>query len=178
MHKTICIDTETTGIRTGVDEILTLSIADARDRSPVYQKAFCPGHIKSWPEAEQVHGISPKSVATCPRISNCIEEIQSIFNAANTVMAYNAQFDLKFLEAAGIHIPADIVIIDPMIEFSNLMRIPVHNGRKGYKWFKLSEAARIIGYNWESGKAHDSMCDALATIAVHNWCKNHSRSRY
>lgn len=40
--------------------------------------------------------------------------------------------------------------------------------REDYKWYKLTEAARIAEYEW-TGEAHGSLADALACLAVQKY---------
>ena len=77
MSKVIVIDTETTGLQAGVDEILQLSIIDG-DGNTLYDKYFKPEYQTSWEEAEAVNGISPQDVADCPSFKSEIETINNI----------------------------------------------------------------------------------------------------
>lgn len=67
-------------------------------------------------------------------------------------------FDLGFLSAVGVRPREDARITDTMNLFTWFM------GRR----YKLVDAADHIGYEW-TGRAHGSLADALATLAVQRW---------
>ena len=63
-----------------------------------------------------------------------------------------------FRLAVGVRPREDARITDTMKEFTWFM------GRR----YKLVDAADHIGYEW-TGRAHGSLADALATLAVQRW---------
>ena len=71
---------------------------------------------------------------------------------------YKVGFDLGFLSAVGVRPREDARITDTMNLFTWFM------GRR----YKLVDAADHIGYEW-TGRAHGSLADALATLAVQRW---------
>lgn len=73
-------------------------------------------------------------------------------------IGYNVGFDLGFLSAVGVRPREDARITDTMNLFTWFM------GRR----YKLVDAADHIGYEW-TGRAHGSLADALATLAVRRW---------
>ena len=79
-------------------------------------------------------------------------------NMADEIIGYNVGFDLGFLSAVGVRPREDARITDTMNEFTWFM------GRR----YKLVDAADHIGYEW-TGRAHGSLADALATLAVQRW---------
>lgn len=83
---------------------------------------------------------------------------EEIFAGADEVIGYNVGFDLGFLSAVGVRPREDARITDTMKEFTWFM------GRR----YKLVDAADHIGYEW-TGRAHGSLADALATLAVQRW---------
>lgn len=70
----------------------------------------------------------------------------------------NLQFMTDFLSAVGVRPREDARITDTMNLFTWFM------GRR----YKLVDAADHIGYEW-TGRAHGSLADALATLAVQRW---------
>ena len=78
--------------------------------------------------------------------------------AADEIIGYNVGFDLGFLSAVGVRPREDARITDTMNLFTWFM------GRR----YKLVDAADHIGYEW-TGRAHGSLADALATLAVQRW---------
>ena len=77
---------------------------------------------------------------------------------ADEIIGYNVGFDLGFLSAVGVRPREDARITDTMNEFTWFM------GRR----YKLVDAADHIGYEW-TGRAHGSLADARATLAVQRW---------
>lgn len=87
-----------------------------------------------------------------------IPRLREIFAGADEVIGYNVGFDLGFLSAVGVRPREDARITDTMNLFTWFM------GRR----YKLVDAADHIGYEW-TGRAHGSLADALATLAVQRW---------
>lgn len=155
-----CEQTETTGLHpngSDPDEILTISII-GRDGSVLLDERFRPTVKTEWPHASAVNGIYPEDVADLPTIETAIPRLRGIFAGADEVIGYNVGFDLGFLSAVGVRPREDARITDTMKEFTWFM------GRR----YKLVDAADHIGYEW-TGRAHGSLADALATLAVQRW---------
>lgn len=155
-----CEQTETTGLHpngSDPDEILTISII-GRDGSVLLDERFRPTVKTEWPYASAVNGIYPEDVADLPTIETAIPRLREIFAGADEVIGYNVGFDLGFLSAVGVRPREDARITDTMKEFTWFM------GRR----YKLVDAADHIGYEW-TGRAHGSLADALATLAVQRW---------
>ena len=161
--NSICFDTETTGLHpTGgaPDEILTISIV-GRDGSVLLDEKFRPTVKIKWPHASAINGIYPEDVAALPTIETAIPRLRKLFAGADEVIGYNVGFDLGFLSAVGVRPREDAIITDTMFLFKQLM------GRR----YKLTDAANHIGYVW-TGRAHGSLADALATLAVQEWLES------
>lgn len=108
--------------------------------------------------ASAINGIYPEDVADLPTIETAIPRLREIFAGADEVIGYNVGFDLGFLSAVGVRPREDARITDTMNLFTWFM------GRR----YKLVDAADHIGYEW-TGRAHGSLADALATLAVQRW---------
>lgn len=161
--NSICFDTETTGLRPNgkePDEILTISIV-GRDGSVLLDERFRPTEKTEWPHASAINGIYPEDVADLPTIETAIPRLRELFARADEVIGYNVGFDLGFLSAVGVRPREDSIITDTMFLFKQLM------GRR----YKLTDAADHIGYEW-MGRAHGSLADALATLAVQEWLES------
>lgn len=92
------------------------------------------------------------------RQMTAIPRLREIFAGADEIIGYNVGFDLGFLSAVGVRPREDAIITDTMNLFTWFM------GRR----YKLVDAADHIGYEW-TGRAHGSLADALATLAVQRW---------
>ena len=167
--NSICFDTETTGFHpTGSDpdEILTISIV-RRDGSVVLDERFRPTAKTEWPHASAINGIYPEDVADLPPIETAIPRLREIFAEADEVIGYNVGFDLGFLAAVGVRPKSSAVITATMLDYApEVGEWDKFYGE--YRWHRLTEAADHIGYEW-TDRAHGSLADALATLAVQNW---------
>lgn len=65
MEKTICFDTETTGLQTATDEILSLSIIDDSG-NVLFDSLIKPYFHDKWDDAQKIHGITPEDVKDAP----------------------------------------------------------------------------------------------------------------
>lgn len=160
----IILDTETTGLHPGEDELLQVSIIDTNGRTllDVYLR---PTRCTEWPEAMEINGITPEMVAGCPTIEDMRSEIQDIIDRADHIIGYNTLFDVGFLAAAGCNVPQMDELIDVMAEFAETYGELRDDG--SYKWQRLTTAAAYYGYEWPI-TAHNSLGDCLATLHVYN----------
>ena len=164
--NTIVIDTETTGLDPDKDELLQVSIIDV-DGNKLFDSYFKPC-VRSWDSAQTVNGISPEMVQDAPRISEKVVELNCILHGAERIIGYNTNFDLDFLEASGLSIPDDTIIIDVMADFAPIYG-EYSEKHGGYKWQKLITAASYFDYDWNSRPhgAHNSLADCYATLYVY-----------
>ena len=157
----IVIDTETTGLYAGEDEILQLSII-SENGEKLFDSYFRPLH-KTWQEAQAVNHISPEMVADAPCIVDRAAEIQRLINSADKIIGYNTYFDVNFISAAGLIIPERAEIIDIMPMFAEIFG-EWSESHGDYKWQKLTTCAEYYHFDWSSMKAHDSLADCFATL--------------
>lgn len=172
--KVICLDCETTGLDPVEDEILTLSIVDWSGKT-LYDGKFKPNRKTEWPEAARINGIWPEDVAGCPSFfdETEYEKIREIVWGADEIIAYNANFDLKFLSFNDVAPNRDTKTTDTMLEFARYYG-EWSDHFNDWKWQKLVDAAEFIGYKW-TGRAHGSLADALACLAVQKWVEKKRR---
>ena len=148
MKKYVVIDTETTGLKAGEDEVLSLAIVDESGRE-LFNKRFRPVHKRSWPEAQKINGISWKDVKNEKELLDYSDELRQYFDGTYAIAGYNTFFDIKMLRGSGLYI-AHVEVIDVMREFNNIFG--GHN--------KLVDCAKYYGYSFD---AHDALNDARAT---------------
>lgn len=166
LPSTIVLDVETTGLDPSSDYILTVGICDA-DGGEVAYFEVCPVAIcREWPEAEAVNGISPDDVLPWPLLEDVRPELQRILDAADTVVCYNAAFDLGFLRAEGFSVPAHVE--DVMLGFA-----PIYGEWSDhwdeYRWQRLATCAEYYGA--PDFDEHNSLADARGTA----WCWSRMR---
>ena len=175
-ENVIVFDVETTGLSCEYDEILQLSIINGNGKV-LFDNYFKPEHKRSWKEAEKINHISPEKVKYKRKFSFYRKQIQSIFSNAKVIIAYNANFDIQFLKAAGIDVmqladskqielfenlpPITKKVLDPMIDFSQNVSKKWSNYYHDYIHVKLEIAAGYYGYYFNP---HNSLDDVKATL--------------
>lgn len=166
MKKKIVLDLETTGLDAEIDEILQLSIIDADKKVTLVDSLIRPLRRKRWNEAQRVHGIAPEDVRNKPTMKDFEKQLTDIFNHTTTIIGYNIDFDLGFLEELGYSF-SDKKIVDVMGLFAPIYG-EWNDYFEDYKWQKLSTAARYYNYDWGATTAHNSLGDCYATLYVYN----------
>ena len=146
--ETVYLDTETTGV-TADDEIVELTIIDDNGK-PLINTLIKPKYHTSWPGAQRVHGISPIDVRHAPTQDEISDEIKEVVKG-KMVVIYNAPFDRKFLPE-----------LDEAGEIRCCMREFATFNKS--KWKSLTNATKIIGYEWTG--AHRALADTLALRSV------------
>lgn len=164
LSKIICLDTETTGLHAGRDEILQLSIIDGNGKV-LFDELVKPAHRKKWVEAQEINGITPEMVKNKLSLSAYDDKLSGIFRNALKIVGYNLEFDLKFLEKSDINASEYIYpenCVDVMKEF-----VPIYGhvdrNHGDFKFKRLKTCARYYKYSWE-GDAHNALEDAKATM--------------
>ena len=145
---TVYLDTETTGLHES-DEIVELTIIND-DGNILLNTLVKPVNHTYWPGAERVHGISPIDVRHAPTQKQISGKIRDVVRDTRVVI-YNAPYDSQYLpeleEAAEVRCA--------MREFAEWNKS---------KWINLTNATKIVGYEWEG--AHRALADTKALRAV------------
>lgn len=176
--KTVVFDVETTGLSHEENAIIQFSACDLNG-NPLLNVYLRPGvahfegeKLQQWLDAAKINGILPYSeeIANAPFFAEVQEKIQKLFDDADALIAYNGQFDMKFLAASGIRFKEKTPYYDVMLAYAE------YNGewneeKKSYKWKKLGECAAHFNFDF---KAHDSAEDVKATAysCRHLWEKH------
>ena len=148
--RIICLDVETTGLSPAADEILQLSIINGCGEI-LFDEYVKPQRKTEWPYAQAVHGITPEMVRDKDHINAYVDRLNRILAEAKLCVGYNLSFDLSFLRAAGVTVPARLETHDVMWAFAKIA-----GKRKS-----LSCCAEHYGYSFQ---AHDSLEDVRATL--------------
>jgi DNA polymerase-3 subunit epsilon len=163
-EKTLYVDIETTGNQgsaPGKDTILEIAIIDDAGNT-VMNTLVNPER----PIDETKPSIKDEDLQSKKTIRQIWPLIEAIVTGCHVVM-YNAERDKKYfpknLSAAG-HISCAMKRFAPVYgEYDKY--------RGDYRFKKLTEATKYIGYKWE-GKPHRAMPDALACRAVWLWMED------
>jgi DNA polymerase-3 subunit epsilon len=157
------LDTETTGVRFGFDDVIDIGIVDGRGIVVMDQlvrpSVAIPG------DSEAVHGISNRAVAHAPRLPEIWNELSRILNG-QVVVSYNATFDEQMLADAGAR--RGLAPIIParwdcaMEAFAAYNGEPSHH-RPGFRWINLGAAARMLGLEHPE---HRAVSDAMLCLEL------------
>lgn len=155
----LIFDVETTGLDPERDQIIELCCQVGLGPSRRIRTWRIRPEVPIRPEAEEVHGISMEELDGEPSFCECAEAFVPLFEAAGTVVGYNVEFDIKFLEADcrrnGIDL--DLWGHKSVIDLYRLWR--VHEQRR------LADAhVRFVGTEPEGQHTADG--DVRATAAV------------
>lgn len=160
--RVVVLDTETTGLEPGSDEVLSIGICDGWGKRLLSCRVK-PAHHRSWPGAEAVNGISPEMVRNAPAIGEVAPEVRDHLLGNKVIVGYNIGFDIDMLLGEGVLQERPQATFDVMREYALVHgESPSPHGR-GYRYTKLAACAAHYGYKFH---AHDSMEDAIATL----WC--------
>ncbi|WP_082098755.1 exonuclease domain-containing protein [Demequina iriomotensis] len=168
-------DTETTGVSTERDRIVTAAVITRRGTAVTTRTWLIDPGIEIPAAASAVHGISTERArAEGARPAEALEEIAAALaealNAGHPVVAYNAQFDLTLLENELIrHGRASLAsrltarevrpIVDPYVLDRKLDRF-----RKGKR--KLIDLCAVYAVTVDADDLHSADADVLATLEL------------
>lgn len=99
--KILYLDVESTGVNPDVDQVIELACMMTSDEQPrvrddVRAWRFKPS-VPIHPKAQETHGISIELLADCPTFADRAVEIETVIRAAEVVVGYNVDFDLRML---------------------------------------------------------------------------------
>lgn len=171
--RTLYLDVETTGLSCSEgDEIVEIAVID--DAGQVLLESLIrPIRCQEWPEAQAIHGITPADVASAPELEGLIPRLQVLFEQADTLVIYNAAFDVSFLP----------VLLRPLANGKAVCAMQAFalqigdwdERREAFRWYSLTEAARHAGHQWD-GNAHRALADAMAARTVWRWLRSQQSS--
>lgn len=165
--QVLYLDSETTGLAPGCDELLEVAVVDEAGTVKL-ETLVKPRDCTEWPEAQQIHGIGPEDVAAAPYVEDIAQELAALIEAADALVIYNANFDLGFLPIAARKAAAGKTVC-VMRAFSLWVgEWSDHHG--GYRWHSLATAAARAGHQW-TGTAHRAQADAQAARGVWQWLR-------
>jgi DNA polymerase-3 subunit epsilon len=72
------LDLETTGLHAPLDEIVEIAIIDDNG-AVLLNTRVRPVRQTEWPEAQRIHGISPRDVAWAPTLAQLSTRIQGLY---------------------------------------------------------------------------------------------------
>lgn len=162
--KTYYLDLETTGFTVGDDEIVSISIID-EDGCVVMDQLVKPKNRSIWHDEQAIHHISPAMVKDSPTFDDIKGDVLEIYQAAEQVIIYNADFDSEFIAYSTSEY--DLIegkSICCMERFAEIYG-EYSEYLEDYKWQKLSKAMNYYHLTW-LGDQHSSLADTYACRAV------------
>lgn len=164
--KRVVLDIETTGL-TEYDELLQISILDADSGDVLFNRYIKPCFALEWPEAQTINGITPAKVQDAPYIFEMLVTLNAIFRSVEEVIGYSTNFDMGFLERAGVQFSGNVICHDVKETFA-VVHGDYNEYHGDFKWQKLTVCAEELGYDWGEDTAHDSLSDCKATLFCYN----------
>lgn len=160
----IVIDTETTGLKPGGNDILEITAIKFLNFKPteIFTTLLKPRkHIPA--EATEINGITDEMVENSPKFSQIYESLISFIEEYPLVM-HNARFDLKFLFVSGVTIDPEKRAIYDTLELSK--RCIKETDDTNLESYKLVDVCEEVDIFFDG--AHRSAADALATGLLFN----------
>lgn len=158
--RTLFLDTETTGLSPGSDELVEIALIDEHGTALI-DTLVRPVRVTRWDDAARIHGITPAMVRDAMSLEELTPALLHHMTGAELVV-YNAGFDLPFL-------PPDVRAAPARVHCA-MLRFAEYYGdwndyRQSYRWQRLTTAAAHVGHVW-SGAAHRAAADATACRSV------------
>lgn len=160
---TIYLDTETTGLRLD-DGAALVEVAVVDDDGAVLLNTLVNPDRPIPASATAIHGIADDMVADAPPATDVVARVLDLARD-HTVVIYNAAFDIQFLPGLQ-EVAASVECC--MLRYAE-WRGQWSEWHDGYKWHKLTVAAKDAGHDWGDDPAHRALADAQASRVVWQW---------
>ncbi len=159
----IAVDVETTGLKTGYNDIIEISAIKFVDFEPkeIFTTLLKPRKPIP-PEATAINGITDEMVKDAPTFSQIHDSLKEYLGKSNLVF-HNASFDVKFLFVSGLEFHENQVFYCTL-ELSK--RFLKDWDGKPYESYKLTDICSEVYIYFND--AHRSSADALATGLLFN----------
>lgn len=161
-EKFIVIDTETTGLHPGTDELLEISAIKFIDGEPIecLSTLLHPKKFITY-EITNINHITNEMVFNSPNIENVIDDFNRFIKGYNLV-AYNADFDFKFLYKNGLN------LFEEKRKYFDVWQLSKNFFKDCYlENYKLDTIADYMGF--KRNNAHRATDDALVTGLIFNY---------
>ena len=97
----VILDTETTGLAVGQEEVIDLAILFA-DGTPLFSSLLRPlAHQVDGSPAQLIHHITDQELSQAPTFAEMWPRLENLLHAVQTVITYNAPFDRQMLESSA-----------------------------------------------------------------------------
>lgn len=158
LHDFIAIDTETTGLKCGGNDIIEICAIKFLNFRPDEKFHTYLKPRKSIPEsATAINGITDDMVCDAPKFSQIKSSLQD-FIGDLPLVAHNAPFDMKFLHVSGLNLEDHSDKVYDTLKLSRL-KLRDYDGSK-FESYKLSDLCEEL--NISCSEFHNADTDALA----------------
>ena len=163
----IIIDTETTGLNYN-DQIIEVSAIDCLGR--VLMDTFVKPTCRIPEEATAIHGITDEMVADCQPWSFHHDQFTALVKDRD-VAIYNAGYDVKMLLQTSSLYGLPDPLAGTWSVFCAMHLYSAYRGewnpiKRGYRWHKLTDAAKHEGVDTSSMTAHRALGDVQMTLEL------------
>ena len=158
----VAIDTETTGLKPGGNDIIEIAAIKFVNYRPVELFHTYLKPRKSIPvDATAVNGITDSMVADAPTFSEIKPDLQA-FISDFPIIAHNASFDVKFLHVSGLDLDSHNGKVYDTLKLAR-NKIKDYSGDKldDYKLATICEQLNIGCKNYHSASADTLACGLL-----------------
>jgi DNA polymerase-3 subunit epsilon len=157
------VDTETTGVRFGYDDVIDIGIVNGV--GIVLMDRLVRPLVAIPADSSAVHGISNRDVQRAPRLEDLWPDVARILNG-KVLVSYNSTFDEQMLHDAAMR--RGLAPIKPERWDCAMEAFAAYNGlashhRPGFKWINFEAAARALGLE---PPEHRAVSDALRCLEL------------
>lgn len=185
-YKKVILDTETTGLYPGYNQIAQLSYVILDKHNNVIDSKNYYFQVDNMEhDAEEVHGLSVpllRELSLGKTFKDNIDEIYHDINGADLVICHNSSFDIGFIRTEFIRAGKEFDFersFCTMEHYTDILKIENYYG---YKWPKLEEVIDYLNISDETIKRtasrlfygeesdigyHDSRYDVAATLEIY-----------
>ena len=162
----LILSTENTGTESQ-DQVIELAIIDADTAQTLFNQRFKPSvFIKD--QAGAVHGITLGALANLRTWADYHDHILEIIKSAESIMTYNADFDLRLMrQTAEAFDRVWPQLVPPCRDlgavYADIAQIEFSEYYGTWKWQKLEVACRQQGIDVSDLKTHNALDDCRAT---------------
>lgn len=156
--RLLCLDTETTGLDSSTDEVVSLSVINGNE-DVLFDHLVKPVYRRCWPNATRINGIAPRDVMHEKPLSDYLVKLSGLATSCHLLIGYNLEFDLALLECCGCCAFSGLDSFDVMAGFS--FAHGTWRGHSAPRWYRLSACANYYSISYEP---HSSLEDARATM--------------
>jgi DNA polymerase III epsilon subunit-like protein len=167
----VVIDSETTGLHRGLDEIIELAIVHSSG-TVLFNSLIQPENLAERNFlATDIHGITREDLENAPRLPEVWPTIRAVLRHWPRVLVYNASFDHTMLESTALRYGYRV----PGAPYGQLWECLMHQCARyggiwssyhgGWSYWTLDGISSLLGVE-RQGDRHRALSDALVALDV------------